>query len=221
MMLSRRARLSLVNARCYGSARDPKYYERLGLLPGASAGDIKDAYFRLAKQLHPDFNKSQEAATHFQKVVEAYEVLGTPRLKRLYDREMFYVVDKQRPKAQPSQPDNEPFFMEAMRRRRQSQRSVDSRFKGQDSAMNFNQWAKDLTSHNFEKHMNNSRIRKVRQAEDEKRDVPPDDGTRKLSLVVIPLSLIAFLFFALQQMDADRLKVKKPSPARDERARKS
>ncbi|VDN36583.1 unnamed protein product [Gongylonema pulchrum] len=50
------------------------YYEILGLKKGASAKDIKKAYYKLAKQYHPDVNKSKDANARFQEVSEAYEV---------------------------------------------------------------------------------------------------------------------------------------------------
>jgi len=63
----------------------PNYYRLLGLLQSARPEDIKVAYRRLAKELHPDLNQSSSAAERFQSVVEAYETLSDPKLRKAYD----------------------------------------------------------------------------------------------------------------------------------------
>ena len=66
--------------------RDP--YEVLGIDRKASAGDIKSAYRKLAKKLHPDANKNDpKSATRFSELNAAHELLGdearsTPRASR-------------------------------------------------------------------------------------------------------------------------------------------
>ncbi|OZC09568.1 putative chaperone protein DnaJ [Onchocerca flexuosa] len=62
------------------------YYEILGLKKGASAKDIKKAYYKLAKQYHPDVNKSKDANARFQEVSEAYEVLSDDQKRAQYDQ---------------------------------------------------------------------------------------------------------------------------------------
>lgn len=61
------------------------YYETLGVDKNASADEIKSAYRKLAKQYHPDLNKTDEAATKFKEINEAYEVLSDPQKKSNYD----------------------------------------------------------------------------------------------------------------------------------------
>ncbi len=67
---------------------EPKdYYRTLGLSPEADAEAIRRAYRRLARRHHPDRNpEAPEAAARFREVREAYEVLGRPERRRLYDR---------------------------------------------------------------------------------------------------------------------------------------
>ena len=65
--------------------RDP--YEVLGIDRKASAADIKSAFRRLAKKLHPDANKNDpNAASRFAEINAAYEILGTDDKRKAYDR---------------------------------------------------------------------------------------------------------------------------------------
>lgn len=53
------------------------YYAILGVGRNASAGDVKKAYYKLAKKYHPDVNKDDpEAQKKFQEASEAYEVIA-------------------------------------------------------------------------------------------------------------------------------------------------
>jgi len=62
------------------------YYEVLGIPRSASKGEIKAAYRKLAKKYHPDHNPNDsEAAKQFKLCTEAYEVLGDPQKRSLYD----------------------------------------------------------------------------------------------------------------------------------------
>lgn len=62
------------------------YYELLDLLPTATAEDIKQAYYRLAKKYHPDHNDNNAAAEErFKLVAEARRVLSDPELRVQYD----------------------------------------------------------------------------------------------------------------------------------------
>jgi len=73
-------------ANVMSSAQDPKgYYACLGLSPSASADEVKAAYRRLAKQLHPDVNQSSAANVQFQKINEAYQILGEADSRSEYD----------------------------------------------------------------------------------------------------------------------------------------
>src|SRR5512144_1101271 len=65
--------------------RDP--YEVLGVSKGASEADIKSAYRRLAKKLHPDANKHDpKAASRFAELNAAYEIVGDADKRKAFDR---------------------------------------------------------------------------------------------------------------------------------------
>jgi DnaJ-class molecular chaperone len=65
--------------------RDP--YEVLGVERKASAADIKSAFRRLAKKLHPDANKNEpKAASRFAELNAAYEILGDDDKRKAFDR---------------------------------------------------------------------------------------------------------------------------------------
>ena len=62
------------------------YYEVLGVPRGANADQVRKAYRRLARQLHPDMNKAPDAAKKFGEVQEAYDVLSDEEKRKAYDR---------------------------------------------------------------------------------------------------------------------------------------
>jgi molecular chaperone DnaJ len=61
-------------------------YEVLGLERGASDGDIKRAFRKLAQQWHPDVNQDTEAQERFKEINDAYQVLSDPDRRARYDR---------------------------------------------------------------------------------------------------------------------------------------
>jgi DnaJ-class molecular chaperone len=65
--------------------RDP--YEVLGVSKGANEADVKSAYRRLAKKLHPDANKHDpKAASRFAELNAAYEIVGDGDKRKAFDR---------------------------------------------------------------------------------------------------------------------------------------
>lgn len=66
------------------SKRD--YYEVLGVSRAASQDELKSAFRKLARNYHPDVNKSPDAEEHFKELNEAYAVLSDTDKRAAYDR---------------------------------------------------------------------------------------------------------------------------------------
>jgi len=64
-------------------ARD--YYGMLGVSTGATDSEVKRAYRKLARELHPDVNPDEAAQTRFKEISVAYEVLSDPERRRIVD----------------------------------------------------------------------------------------------------------------------------------------
>ncbi|MGH1361407.1 MAG: DnaJ C-terminal domain-containing protein [Burkholderiaceae bacterium] len=65
---------------------DTDYYSIMGVSRTASADEIKKAYRKLARKLHPDVSKEANAESEFKALTEAYEVLRDPEKRAQYDR---------------------------------------------------------------------------------------------------------------------------------------
>jgi molecular chaperone DnaJ len=61
------------------------YYGILGVRRDAGPDEIKKAYRRLARELHPDVNPDPALQERFKEVTQAYEVLSDPDKKQMYD----------------------------------------------------------------------------------------------------------------------------------------
>lgn len=71
------------------------YYELLGLNKSSSEDEVKKAYKKLAKQYHPDVNKTPEAERMFKDISEANEVLSDQNKRARYDKYGHAGVDPQ------------------------------------------------------------------------------------------------------------------------------
>lgn len=70
----------------YFATEKKDFYEILGVKKGSASNDIKKAYFALAKQFHPDVNKTPEAKEKFGQINNAYETLSDDQKRKVYDQ---------------------------------------------------------------------------------------------------------------------------------------
>ena len=62
-----------------------EYYSVLGVRRDAGPDEIKRAYRRLARELHPDVNPDPRTQERFKEITQAYEVLSDPEKRQMYD----------------------------------------------------------------------------------------------------------------------------------------
>ena len=60
-------------------------YEILGVKRTASPDEVKKAYRKLVKELHPDKNKAPDAQDKFVRLTKAYDLISDPERRRMYD----------------------------------------------------------------------------------------------------------------------------------------
>ncbi|KAI3518069.1 hypothetical protein L1887_06442 [Cichorium endivia] len=70
------------------NASPSSLYDVLGVRIGADIGEVKAAYRRLARVLHPDVGSSDSSADEFMKVHSAYSTLSDPAKRVDYDRSL-------------------------------------------------------------------------------------------------------------------------------------
>lgn len=63
------------------------YYSILGVNKNSSQDEIKSSYRKLAREWHPDVNKSKDAENKFKEISQAYETLSDPAKKLAYDNQ--------------------------------------------------------------------------------------------------------------------------------------
>ena len=79
------------------------FYKTLGVKKSASQDEIRKQYRRLARKHHPDLNPGDKASEErFKQVQEAYDVLGEPKKRQMYDQVGFYSDTGSYPGAGPS-----------------------------------------------------------------------------------------------------------------------
>jgi curved DNA-binding protein CbpA len=69
----------------HGCMTERDLYSVLGIAKTASGDEIKEAYRKLAFELHPDRNSSPNAGERFREISNAYSVLSDPGKRALYD----------------------------------------------------------------------------------------------------------------------------------------
>ena len=79
---------SILSQRSVSSRRPPDLYTVLGVTASAEQKEIKDNFYKLSKEFHPDVNKDEGSQRRFREILEAYEVLSSPSKRREYDIQM-------------------------------------------------------------------------------------------------------------------------------------
>jgi tetratricopeptide (TPR) repeat protein len=85
------------------SSPAPTHYEVLGVSPAASADEIKKRFRQLARENHPDVNKSPNAAHRFRAISEANSVLSNPDSRARYDADLALAARARAARAQHQQ----------------------------------------------------------------------------------------------------------------------
>ena len=71
------------------SNKSVNFYSVLGVKFNAEQKEVKDSFYKLSKEFHPDLNKDNEAAlAKFKALAEAYETLSNPEKRKEYDQIM-------------------------------------------------------------------------------------------------------------------------------------
>ena len=61
-------------------------YAVLGVAPKADIKEIKEKFYKLSKEHHPDISKNASSMEKFREIAEAYETLSNPELRNKYDQ---------------------------------------------------------------------------------------------------------------------------------------
>ena len=70
-----------------GPSGGKNLYTVLGVAPQAEHREIKESFYRLSKEHHPDISTSASSIERFREIAEAYETLSNPEQRRQYDLE--------------------------------------------------------------------------------------------------------------------------------------
>jgi curved DNA-binding protein CbpA len=98
--------------RAYGCATIvlmPTLYDILGVSEDATMAELRRAYYRAARRLHPDVNLDIDTTEDMRLLNQAWHVLGDPAARRAYDSELHRPL----PQPDPEPFDEEPIYSDA------------------------------------------------------------------------------------------------------------
>jgi len=67
-------------------------YSLLGVKFNAEQKEIKEQFYKLSKEYHPDLNKEESSLKKFKEIAEAYEILSNPETRKEYDKKMGFRI---------------------------------------------------------------------------------------------------------------------------------
>ncbi|MCY4559604.1 MAG: J domain-containing protein [Chloroflexi bacterium] len=104
------------------------HYEILGIERSATYTAIRDAYRRLARELHPDVSDASDAEERFKQINEAYDVLRDPRTRADYD---VHLLAQDRASARQRSAEDERQRQQAERERQRQREEAERRYREQ------------------------------------------------------------------------------------------
>jgi len=85
-------------SRCFlkrASTKQLDWYSILGVKSNAEQKEIKENFYKLSKEFHPDLNKDDESSLlKFKEIAQAYEVLSSPEQRKEYDKTMGFGINR-------------------------------------------------------------------------------------------------------------------------------
>lgn len=160
------------------------HYQILGLPSGASQADIKQKYYQLSMQHHPD--KDDGSEEKFREITTAYEVLGNPRLRRLYDRGL---LSDEQPDASIHYPTESGGGSSGY--------SDEDREKIKASVKTFDKWAEDHVSEAFHRTRHQREALRMKQGA----KIHADSSTTDSKVLIIALVVCIVVFSLLPQFN--------------------
>jgi len=77
-------------------------YVVLGVTPKADTKEIKEKFYKLSKEHHPDISKDDSSLEKFREIADAYETLSNPELRNKYDQESGLLARQRSPLSRPA-----------------------------------------------------------------------------------------------------------------------
>lgn len=161
------------------------HYDTLGVNRESSKDEIKRAYYEMSKRYHPD--KEDGSPAKFQEITNAYEVLGNPRLRKMYDKGLFS--------------ESSSAIYEGSNSAYNAESYTDS-YRKPSAIPNLDNWAKEQYSATFNR--DQTRRDKIEFRENLKRK-----KTQAKGVEVLLLLMLAFVFICGYNLDFSK---KKPKP---------